>query len=73
MYFKGPYFNPTLDGIQLYILWMGGGHIVPPPVKCLKRAFFGSNHLVTQKVYKFCAVKRKKKFFLKGVPKKSKF
>ena len=58
MYFKGPYFNPTLDGIQLYILWMGGGTLYPPPpVKCLKRAFLGSNHIVTQKVDKFCAVK----------------
>ena len=34
----------------------GGLHIVPSPVKCLKRAFLGSNHLVTQKVGKFCAV-----------------
>ena len=56
--------NPTLDGIQLYVLWTGGGgHIVHPPVKCLKRAFLGSNHLVTQKVGKFCAVKWKKKIF----------
>ena len=49
--------NPTLDGIQLYVLWTGGAHCTPPPVKCLKRAFLGSNHLVTQKVDKFCAVK----------------
>ena len=64
--------NPTLDRIQLYVLWMGGAHCTPPPVKCLKRAFFGSNQPVTQKVDKFCAVKWKKKI-LKGVPKKSKF
>ena len=41
----------------------GGLHIVPSPVKCLKRAFLGSNHLVTQKVGKFWAIKWKKKFF----------
>ena len=58
------WFNPTLDGIQLYILWTGGrAHCAPPPFKYLRRASLGSNQLVTQKVDKFLAVKWKKVFF----------
>ena len=71
------YFRLTLPwtGSNFMYFGRGGAHCTPPPppVKCLKRAFLGSNQLVTKKVDKFWAVKWKKNFFFKGCPKKSKF
>ena len=61
--------NPTLDGIQKYLLWTGVGRFSPPLLKASRGHFWGQMDNKPKWVSKYEVLAFRKKNFLKGVPK----
>ena len=64
------YFNPTLDGIQIYLLLLGGGGFHHPLLNGSKGLFWGQMRYLSIKGTRLLNFRLKKKvFFSKGSPK----